>query len=284
MTRVGRVTAAGPVRDLRGGAKHRFVVPHRPYPDHSPFLVLVEDWIAAGAGFDYHPHRGFETVTLVLDGVLDSGDHLGDETPLGPGDAQFMTAGRGILHGGRPSGGAVHALQLWLNLPRALKGSAPGPRGQTRAEAVVHPAAGAPAAVKGGPRAAAGLPPWSRWPMTLTDLRLAPGAEYRLPVAAAERALVYVLEGEVTAGDGDASRLAAGEVAWVAPVDDAGPADATRELAVRATVGGGARVVAYASRPIDEPVALGGGFVMNTEDEIREAFADARAGRLAALP
>ena len=97
------------------------VIPPEDVAEHSPFLLMAEDWFAPPAGFPTHPHRGIETVTFVLAGELVHADHTGGTGRLGAGDVQFMTAGGGVMHSEMPGPGGVQSLQLWLNLPARLK-------------------------------------------------------------------------------------------------------------------------------------------------------------------
>src|SRR5271165_5320036 len=186
-----------------------------------PFLALMEDWFPRGV-FGKHPHRGIETVTYVIEGRVDHYDNQGHEGVIGPGDVQWMTAGRGLIHNEIPAEGVVvHSLQLWVNLPAADKMTAP----------------------------------------RYQDLP----ADYN--------AVVVVLEGAGALGAQGAS-IRAGDVAWLTRRDDA----ARSETAIQA---GDVplRALLYAGRPLREPAVAGGPFVMNTEAQIQEAYADYRAGR-----
>lgn len=267
------VSTVGPLQTLAPGAQNRFVVDTHAYEAHSPFVLLVEDFVTGQHDFHMHPHRGIETVTFYLDGAMEHVDHLGTKGVLGAGDVQWMTAGRGIMHGGRPDEGrGVHALQLWLNLPAALKMSPPGTREQRRAQAVARQAPGANLWIYGEPSPAQEEAPWSVWPMTLTDLHLEKGALFDFEPQAGWRTFLHVLSGEVEAGV-EHRTLRAGETAWIGLEDLSGGARAVPLRGIEA-----ARLVAYSARPIDEPMVAQGPFVMNSEHEIRQAYADLKDG------
>jgi redox-sensitive bicupin YhaK (pirin superfamily) len=246
-------------------------------PDLDPFLMLDEfgserpgDYIA---GFPDHPHRGFETVTYMLDGRMRHRDNHGNEGVLVPGSVQWMTAGRGLVHSEMPEQveGLMRGFQLWINLPARLKMTPPRyqeyvPERIPWVEAApgVHAKviAGEVAGVHGPIEAEATDP-------TYLDLHLDADAAYGHAVPAEHNAFVYVFEGAARVGADGAQRVARGELAVLA--------EGTR-IDVRAD-GGPARVLLLAGRPLREPVAKYGPFVMNTMDEIRQAVEDLRAGR-----
>src|SRR5271157_5709097 len=115
------VEAAGPPEARGPQHRARLVISPENVAEHSPFLLMAEDWFAPPAGFPTHPHRGIETVTFVVAGELTHQDHTGGAGRLSAGDAQFMTAGGGVMHSEMPGPGGVQTLQLWLNLPARLK-------------------------------------------------------------------------------------------------------------------------------------------------------------------
>ena len=266
MLKIARTAEAMAKQGSSPTHQNRLVVAPTDYANQSPFLLLAEDWFAPPSGFPTHPHRGMETVTFVLEGALEHRDHTGAQGVLGAGDVQFMTAGGGVMHSEMPAPSGVHSLQLWLNLPARLKRSkaryADRKLGATR----VDERKGAIARFY-----ADGDWQGSVWPLTLIELNLAAGAAYQAPIPAKARTFVYMLEGDAQIGD---AILRAGQVGW------ADPSDTDDVLLLAAN--GKTRVLIYASEPINEPVVAGGPFVMNTEAEIHEAFADLRAGRLTA--
>ncbi|AKJ66901.1 hypothetical protein PATSB16_04420 [Pandoraea thiooxydans] len=275
-------------RASRGGAtdqveQNRMVVAPRDFPGQSPFLLLMEDWFRAPGGFATHPHRGFETVTLVLEGAIEHRDHTGSHGVLHAGDVQWMTAGGGVLHSELPHGEALaHTLQLWLNLPAVRKMTPARYRDQRLADTPVWRAPGVEVRVYAG-QAGTGAQAVdqahsSLWPLHLLDIRLAPGAAWQQTLPARFRGFAYVLEGSGVAG-GEPTRVSATDAAWFEPGDVDVGADATDTLTLRAG-DESMRVIVYAGVPIDEPVAAYGPFVMNTMSEVQRAYADFHAGRL----
>jgi quercetin 2,3-dioxygenase len=176
-----------------------------------PFLLLSEDWFST-TGFEWHPHRGVETVTLVLDGVLEHGDNLGNAGALTTGDIQWMTAGRGIIHRELAfRNERAHTLQLWVNLPGELKMT--GTRYQDL-RAVGRPVIerdGARIDVISGDVDGTAGPALNNWPISATLITLEPGRSLEHLLPGRDRAFFYVLSGEVTV----ASRaVRAGQIAW----------------------------------------------------------------------
>jgi len=251
-----------------------------PTLDHfDPFLLLDEfrsddpnDYIA---GFPDHPHRGFETVTYMLAGNMKHGDNQGNSGLLGPGSAQWMTAGRGIVHSEMPQqeDGLMWGFQLWVNLPASDKLTAPRyqdiPGDEipevaltegVKARVIVGELGGVEGPVKG----VATDPVYY-------DLHLDSGAAYSVPLPAAHNVFAYVYEGSVGVGSDDASE----------PVQRGEMALLSHGSSVGFTAGPhGARLIIVGGRPLNEPIARYGPFVMNTPDEIHQAFEDYRSGRL----
>jgi len=252
-----------------------------PRLDHfDPFLLLDEfrsddpnDYIA---GFPNHPHRGFETVTYMLAGRMRHGDNQGNEGLLGPGSVQWMTAGRGIVHSEFPEQeeGLMWGFQLWVNLPATDKMTAPRYQ-DIQADRIpeVEPAQGVKARVIAGqlggvegPVSAVATEP------VYYDLMLEPGASYPVTVPDGHNVFVYVYGGAAEIGaDGAAQRVDRGELGMLSQGDRVDIACAGNEPLSLILVGG---------RPLNEPIARYGPFVMNTQDEIYQAFDDFRAGRL----
>ncbi|MCE7032504.1 pirin family protein [Lysobacter sp. GX 14042] len=243
-----------------------------------PFLMLdefgtdrAEDYIA---GFPDHPHRGFETVTYMLDGRMRHRDSHGNEGVLVPGSVQWMTAGRGLVHSEMPEQeeGRMRGFQLWVNLPARLKMSEPQYQ-EFAAERIplVTPEAGVTVKVVAG-RVGEVAGPVSQ-PATepvYLDVSLDAGAAWEHALPQGHNAFAYVFEGAAAIGQDAAAReLAAPQLA----VLGGGP-----RVRLQAA-GGGARVLLVAGRPLGEPVARHGPFVMNTREELMQAFADFQAGR-----
>jgi redox-sensitive bicupin YhaK (pirin superfamily) len=247
---------------------------------HDPFLMLDEfssenpgDYIA---GFPAHPHRGFETVTYLLDGHMLHEDHLGNRGDLKSGGVQWMTAGRGIIHSEMPQQveGRMRGFQLWINLPAAEKMKAAGYRDIQAEEIPV-------VELKGGGRVKAIAGTVEADGVTTTgaitgpttdplylDVELPAGAVFSQPVTKGYNAFVYAYEGEVSIGGKSvparsAALLSDGDRVEVAAGQD------------------GARFIVLAAKPLREPVVQYGPFVMNTREEIEQALSDYQSGRLA---
>jgi redox-sensitive bicupin YhaK (pirin superfamily) len=261
---IERVTKVGAKRSLGPGAINREVIPPTGLPSSSPFILLVEDFIAPQDGLHEHPHRGLETVTLVLSGEMEHVDHLGDHGISVAGDVQWMTAGRGIIHGGRPANGTnVHVLQLWLNLPDKQRHAIPGTRHQQRAQARLETSDGMTMHVYGeGPQQ------WSEYPMSLRDIASVDGGEMNVTLPAG-RTFLYVVTGQATIGG---RKTVAGEVIQLAV--------SASQTAIAIKAQANSRIVAYSGQPIDEPVIVGGPFAAGSEEELRHAFADFRHGKI----
>jgi len=238
-------------------------------------------------GTPWHPHRGFETVTYMMDGTFEHSDSNGGGGVITNGDTQWMTAGAGILHIEKPpealvvAGGLFHGIQLWVNLPRDLKWSAPRYQDlRAREVALVSSAdGGALVRVIAGEVAGHAGPGSTYTPMTLVHASLSPGARLSLPWRPDYNALLYVLAGHGTVG-ADQRPVETGQLAVCGPGDalamDAAPVQESRSPNLDVLILGG--------RPIREPVAWMGPFVMNTRAEVIQAFEDYQAGRLGSIP
>ena len=263
-----------------------FVV-RRPFPIPGqelvdPFLLLdhmgpVDQAPGDAVGTPEHPHRGFETVTYLLEGEMEHRDSLGNRGTLGPGDTQWMTAGRGVIHQEGPTerfrreGGRMHGVQLWVNLPAADKMIAPAYQDLT-ADAVtrVEPAPGVVARVVAGDAFGVSGPGSTHTPITYTHLTLEPGAVARTALPADHTVLVYPMVGSVAVGSRTLSEAELGVL---------GPGDAV-ELS-GPDGGDPSEVLVLSGRPLHEPVARYGPFVMNTRAQLMEAVEDFNAGRFA---
>jgi redox-sensitive bicupin YhaK (pirin superfamily) len=271
---------------------------HRPFPgslsmqDTDPFLLLdqmgpVVYGPREAKGAPWHPHRGFETVTYLLDGEMEHHDSNGGGGLIAEGDTQWMTAGAGILHDELPSqktflaGGRFHGVQLWVNLPAAQKWVPPRYQGIVGSDLVLLTSDDGGALV----RLIAGSidgnegPGNTYTPITYAHATVAPGARLAVPWNPAYNALVYVLGGQGYAGledrpiaDHELAVFGAGDALTVRAADHQ-DRDAT---ALDVLLLGGA--------PLREPIAHYGPFVMNTKDEIMQAMRDFEAGRLGTVP
>jgi redox-sensitive bicupin YhaK (pirin superfamily) len=238
-------------------------------------------------GTAWHPHRGFETVTYIIDGVFRHQDSNGGGGLITNGDTQWMTAGGGILHIEEPpeelvaSGGLFHGFQLWVNLPRTLKMT--GPRYQDiRADQVALLSSadgGALLRVIAGDLAGHNGPGVTYTPITLVHATVAPGAQVRLPWRRDFNALGYVLAGSGTAGP-QQRPVRMGQLAVF------GPGEALTFAASQRPDGPSQHLdlLLLGGQPIREPIAAYGPFVMNTRDELIQAFEDYQAGRLGTIP
>jgi len=273
-------------RQREGGG---FIV-RRPLPTQGlkmvdPILLIDElgpvDYAPGHAvGAPDHPHRGFETVTYVLEGESEHEDSAGHRGVLRAGDVQWMTAGAGIVHSEMPSrqmreqGGRAHGFQIWVNLPARLKMTRPryqeipatripeaqSADGLARVRVVAGEALGARAVID------------TNTPIVFQDWSLEPGADVTVPIARDHQAMVYVFRGEANLGD-QSKLLREGQLAVL------GSGDAVR---LRGPARGRepARLLLLAGVPIGEPVAHYGPFVMNTEEELMQAVRDYQTGRM----
>ena len=272
------------VRHLGGDGqvdRKAIVIPPGNWELFDPFLMLAEDWFST-PGFDWHPHRGIETVTTVLDGALEHGDNRGNAGVLGPGDVQWMTAGGGIVHRELAHRDErVHTLQLWVNLPSTAKLVDARYQDFTPDRMAVVESPGTRVQVVSGAVGDAGGPAENHWPITGLRITVEPGRAVDVPLPGDQRAFLYVLGGRLLAG-AERSEITAGDVAWSDPVGDG---DSSSTLSLVAPEGDDvAEVLLYAGRPIREQVVAHGPFVMNTTEEIEQAFRDFRSGRFGDVP
>ena len=238
-------------------------------------------------GTAWHPHRGFETVTYIIDGIFRHQDSNGGGGLITNGDTQWMTAGGGILHIEEPpeelvaSGGLFHGFQLWVNLPRTLKMTGPRYQDIRAGQVALLSSAdgGALLRVIAGELAGHSGPGITHTPITLVHATVAPGAQVRLPWRRDFNALAYVLAGSGTAGP-QQRPVRMGQLVVF------GPGDAITFAASQRPDGPGQNfdVLLLGGQPIREPVAAYGPFVMNTRDELIQAFEDYQAGRLGTIP
>ncbi|HEY0332368.1 MAG TPA: pirin family protein [Stenotrophomonas sp.] len=272
-------------RSIRGqpasdgaGVKLTRVIGSAELPDLDPFLLLdefgtdqAEDYLA---GFPSHPHRGFETVTYMLDGRMRHKDNHGNEGLLTPGSVQWMTAGRGLIHSEMPEqeSGRMRGFQLWVNLPARDKMSEPKYQ-EFAAERipVTTPAPGVTVKVIAGQvgDVVGPIVQPATDPVYL-DIELAPGARWQYALPDGHNVFAYAFEGTATVGEGaDARALESQQLAVL------GGGSALHLGAGEQ----GARLILVAGRPLREPVMRHGPFVMNTKQELMQAFVDFQEGR-----
>jgi redox-sensitive bicupin YhaK (pirin superfamily) len=260
--------------------------------DLDPFIHMdqmgeVEYGPGEPKGTPWHPHRGFETVTYMIDGTFQHQDSIGGGGLISNGGTQWMTAGAGILHIERPpeqliaTGGLFHGIQLWVNLPAAEK--MVNPRYQDLepedSTLLTSPDGGALVRVIAGDVAGYAGPGSTHTPISLVHATIAPGAQLTLPWPADFNALVYVLSGAGSVGL-EGRPIHSGQLV----VHGAGDAVALRADQVQDARHNGLDVLILGGRPIREPVAAHGPFVMNTREELVQAFEDYEAGRLGTVP
>lgn len=262
------------------------------YRDLDPFIHMdqigeVEYAPGEPKGTSWHPHRGFETVTYMIDGRIRHQDSTGGGGLIGDGDTQWMTAGSGLLHIEAPpedlvvSGGLFHGVQLWVNLPGRLKMTDPRYQdiGGGEVALLTSEDGGALLRVIAGELDGHAGPGVTHTPITLLHATVQPGAQIRLPWRSDFSALIYVLSGSGSVGaerrpirSGQLAVLGQGDVVTVRAEDQ----QESRSAALDVLVLGG--------QPIREPVAAYGPFVMNTRDELIQAVQDFQAGRLGTIP
>ena len=262
--------------------------------DFDPFLLLddfrgdaPEDYLA---GFPWHPHRGIETITYVLAGTVDHGDSMGNSGTIGAGDVQWMTAGSGIIHQEMPKGdpaGRMHGFQLWANLPSSLKMTAPRYQELKAAEIPeVTDDDGTTARIvagsfwgKRGPVTGVAADP------TYLDVSVPPGKMKRLAVATTSNSFAYVFEGSGTFAHASGPQAVLTESletpGLITPMRAGNRSlvlfDSGDEVTVQAG-DEGIRFLLVSGRPLQEPVAWYGPIVMNTQDELRQAFEELERG------
>ncbi|MGV8959577.1 MAG: pirin family protein [Stenotrophomonas sp.] len=276
-TRVLRTIRGMPTSDGAGVRLTR-VIGNSELPDLDPFLMLdefgtdrPEDYLA---GFPSHPHRGFETVTYMLDGRMRHKDNHGNEGLLTPGSVQWMTAGRGLVHSEMPEqeSGRMRGFQLWVNLPARDKMTAPKYQ-EFAPERIPHatPAAGVKVKVIAGQvgEVVGPIVQPATDPLYL-DIELQPGVQWSYTLPDGHNAFAYVFEGTAQVGEGADARPLGTHELGVLGGGSMLPLAAGEQ---------GARVLLVAGRPLREPVARHGPFVMNTREQLMQAFVDYQEGR-----
>ena len=238
-------------------------------------------------GTSWHPHRGFETVTYIMDGTFEHADTHGGGGVISNGDTQWMTAGSGLLHIERPpeslvaSGGLFHGVQLWVNLPASQKAVSPRYQDLRGSESALltTPDGGALIRVIAGDLAGHKGPGSTYTPMAMMHATISPAATLRLPWRTDFNGLVYVLSGSGTVG-AERRPISTGQLAVYGPGETITVSGALHQESRHASLD----VIVLGGAPIREPVAWGGPFVMNTREEVLQAFEDYQAGRLGLIP
>ncbi|MEE4303499.1 MAG: pirin family protein [Wenzhouxiangella sp.] len=287
MKRITGLYSAPPRHWVGNGFPVRSLFSYQSHGRHvSPFLLLDHagpmnfEPADKPRGVGEHPHRGFETVTIVYSGEVEHRDSTGAGGRIGPGDVQWMTAGAGILHDEfhseafTRSGGTLEMVQLWVNLPGEHKMTAPGY--QTLLDAEIPPVslpdeAGVVRVIAGEFDGRKG-PARTHTPMNVWDLRLERDGVARLDLPEGWNSMLVVLHGTVQVNDSEIARE--GQLVTLDPQGDAVLLEANNE----------ATVLVLSGEPIDEPVVGHGPFVMNSSEEIRQALSDYSSGRFGRIP
>jgi hypothetical protein len=240
--------------------------------EFDPFLLMMEDWFVEGT-FPFHPHRGMETVTFILEGRLRHEDNHGGKGVLNPGDVQWMTAGRGIIHAEDPMPGeTVHSLQLWVNLPKSKKMTEPRYQDLPADQMPVRQVEGGLVRIFSGSSGGVFAPTLNHVPVTYVEIVLEAGAEVCQDLPGEYNGFIYILEGRGRFGR-DLIRGEARQVLWL----DTAEQDHLSEVKICADER--LRALLIAGKPIGEPVVAGGPFVMNTREEIKQAYEDYLKGK-----
>jgi redox-sensitive bicupin YhaK (pirin superfamily) len=260
--------------------------------DLDPFIHMdqmgeVEYAPGEPKGTPWHPHRGFETVTYIIDGVMDHQDSHGGGGSITNGDTQWMTAGAGLLHIEAPpewlvqKGGLFHGVQLWVNLPRTLKLATPRYQDLRSGELglLTTPDAGVLLRVIAGDVAGHVGPGSTHTPMAMVHATLAPGSKLELPWQVEFNSLVYVLAAQGRVGV-EGRPVRAGQLAVLGAGDFVSVSADERQESRSPNL----EVLVLGGRPIREPVAWAGPFVMNTKAEVMQAYEDFQKGRMGQIP
>lgn len=250
----------------------RMVLEPGHWQEYDPFLLLAEDWFQQGT-FDVHPHRGVETVTYVIEGHLNHFDNKSGKGQLEPGDVQWMTAGRGVIHKEDPvPGETVHSLQLWVNLPKDEKMTEPRYQNLRASTMPVRKEPGAGIRVFSGSSAGVTASTKNHVPVTMVELNLEPGTTVTQDLPADFNGFFYVLEGSGSFGSNRVTGRAS-QVLWL------GEAQGNEDSEIIVHANDKLRALLYAGKPVREPVVQYGPFVMNTKAEIQQAIEDFQSGK-----
>ncbi|WP_423785012.1 pirin family protein [Halobacillus litoralis] len=251
-----------------------WVLPADRWRDFDPFILMAEDWFKKGT-FPDHPHRGFQTVTYVVDGRLEHIDNAGGRDVLEPGDVQYMNAGWAARHAeDGVEDDVAHTLQLWLNLPGDKKNSETIYQNVYGEEAPVVPFDGGAVKVFSGKVAGVEGPLNSIVPITLSEVTLSEGATFTLDLPENHNAFLYVLAGDVVAGENEVNLKKHGVGTLSFLEEGEGSSELKLVSKKRRT-----KVLVYSGAPIREEIVPHGPFVMNSMEEIKQAYDDFRKGK-----
>ncbi|MEH7225261.1 pirin-like C-terminal cupin domain-containing protein [Bacillus sp. JJ1566] len=250
-----------------------FVLPPNRFEDFDPFLIMAEDWYKHGA-FPDHPHRGFQTITYVIDGRLEHIDNHGGNSILEAGDVQYMNAGSGARHAEEPVDQDIaHTLQLWLNLPRSLKNTKTTYQNVYVEHVPVVQVEGGELKVYSGEIAGVKGPMNSLVPITMTEISLAKGATYKHILPENHNAFVYVLSGELELGESKTSLKKTGAATLTFNENGENESEFTVEANSRA------KILVLSGAPLREEIVAYGPFVMNSMEEVQQAYRDFHEGK-----
>jgi len=242
------------------------------WEENDPFLLMAEDFFQRGT-FGMHPHRGIETVTYVIDGKLEHLDNKTGGGELHPGDVQWMTAGKGIIHTEDPAvGETVHLLQLWINLPSDKKMTEPRYQNMRAQDMPVRHEDGAAIRVFSGSSAGVTAATKNHVPVTMVELIVEPGTTVTQDLPGSYNGFLYIIEGTGKFGSEDVEGKK-GQVLWL----ERGTNGEQTELKIHAEEN--LHIMLYAGQPVGEKVVARGPFVMNSEEEIVQAYKDYREGK-----
>eukprot|EP00742_Colponemidia_sp_Colp-10_P001215 GILJ01001308.1.p1 GENE.GILJ01001308.1~~GILJ01001308.1.p1 ORF type:complete len:318 (+),score=40.64 GILJ01001308.1:88-954(+) len=249
------------------GARVRRSIGRPELRNFDPFLMLDEFRVAPPAGFSDHPHRGFETVTYMLEGSVQHEDFVGHAGTIDPGDLQWMTAGRGILHAEMPVN-KCHGLQLWVNLAAKDKMCEPAYQELKKESIPSVTKDGVTAVVIAGEALGIKSPVYTRTPTSYLDFKMEPNSTLRQSIPAHWNAFTYVLSGKALFGSPE-SEVTAHHTAVFSRAEN-------EDVVTVRTQDEPCRFVLIAGQPLNEPIVQYGPFVMNTQEQIQQAFQDYR--------
>ncbi|CAI0452196.1 unnamed protein product [Linum tenue] len=232
-----------------------------------PFLMLDEFSVSAPGGFPDHPHRGFETVTYMLEGSFTHQDFAGHNGTIQTGDVQWMTAGRGIIHSEMPAGqGVQRGLQLWINLSSEYKMIEPGYQELLSSDIKTAENDGVEVRIIAGESMGVESPVYTRTPTMYLDFTMQPRTQFHQPIPETWNAFIYIIEGEGVFGVPNSSPIAAHHTVVLGPGEGMSAWNRSSSKPLR--------FVLIAGQPLNQPVVQHGPFVMNTEAEIHQAIED----------
>ncbi|MHA6260151.1 pirin family protein [Sporosarcina sp. CAU 1771] len=252
--------------------KAGLVIEPNNWKEVDPFLLMAEDYFVRGT-FGMHPHRGIETVTYVIEGKLEHSDNKTSGGELFPGDVQWMTAGSGIIHAEEPAvGETVRSLQLWVNLPSGKKMTEPRYQNMRAQDMPIRHEEGATIRVFSGSSKGVVADTKNHVPVTMVEFLIEPGATVTQDLPGGYNGFLYIIEGNGNFGK-DCTLGNKGQVLWLERGLDA------EQTEVKIQANEKLHVILYAGQPIGEDVVARGPFVMNSEEEIVQAFTDYREGK-----